>query len=201
MSPFDRRCAALLWVALAVAPSLGGCSTTKGAAAPVPRAEGIAQLPRPEEKVTTVDLTRDQKPDLWSYSVTVKDAQGVEREQLVRRELDLNADGRLDLVNFFGPGEVLERSTLDLDFDGKVDVTHFFDPRGVVIRKERDLDSNGAVDEWAFYEKGALVRKERDANGDGKVDTWEYWENGTLNRSGVDQDADGEVDRWTKGEP
>ena len=121
----------------------------------------------PGENVTTVDLAHRGKPDVWKY--TRKDASG--KEILLRKEKDLNGDGKVDTWERYEPDGSLSRVAYDLDFDGRPDVT-------------------------LYFEKDQLVRKERDTNGDGKVDTWEYWENGEVDRIGVDLDGDGQVDRW-----
>jgi hypothetical protein len=152
---------------------------------------------RGDEKVVQYDLNRDGKPDVWEYSVTSKDAEGKSVEHLVRKEMDLNFDGKVDAVYWYDDKGDKVREQLDLDFDGKVDETIFFE-KGQVVRKERDLNGDGKVDTWLFYERGQLVRKERDTKATGRVDYWEFWENGQIDRIGEDLDGDGNVDRWTR---
>lgn len=149
------------------------------------------------EKVTEHDLNRDGKTDVWSYAVAAKDAEGKEVERLVRKELDINWDGRVDIRRHYGADEVIEREVLDLDFDGKVDQVNAYE-KGVLLRKERDLNYDGKADQWVFFERGRIARKERDSNFDGKVDYWEYWEADQVDRVGEDLDGDGDVDRWTR---
>lgn len=152
-----------------------------------------------EEHVQTYDLHRTGKPDVWVYSVTTQDASGRPVERRVRKEADLNGDGRVDIVYFFDADGQVTKETLDLDYDGKVDDTLYFE-KGKKVRSEKDLDGDGRVDTWSFYDANEkLVRKERDVKGTGKVDYWEYWENGAIDRIGEDLDGDGQVDRWTKG--
>ncbi|WP_224366544.1 hypothetical protein [Hyalangium versicolor] len=194
---------ASLW-ALAV---LAGCSGDKAGKRPATEAEPIGNQPtaresiRPprdkNEKVKELDLNRDYKPDVWLYTVEDKGPDGQPRERKVRKEIDFNGDGRVDITQYFNEREEKVRETMDQDFDGKVDSTLLYE-KGVNVRTERDVDGNGRTDVWLYYEKGKLARKERDTNGDGKVDNWEYWENGQVDRIGDDLDSDGNVDRWTK---
>lgn len=160
-------------------------------------AENISQQRSGDEKVTEYDLNKDQKPDVWSFTVEAKDDQGRAIDKLVRKELDINWDGKVDITRYYDQNEQVEREALDLDFDGKVDQVNFYE-KGAIVRKERDLDYNGKPDLWLFFEKGKIVRKERDTNSDGKVDYWEYWEGDQVDRVGEDLDGDGTVDRWTK---
>jgi hypothetical protein len=156
-----------------------------------PGAAALGIEPHPGEIVAEYDLAHDGKPDLWKYSV--RDPTG--REILVRKEKDLNGDGKVDTWELYEPDGSLSRVVHDLDFDGKPDVALFYE-RDQLVRKELAFGFDGLPRAWTYYEKGKLVRKERDTNGDGKVDTWEYWENGELDRIGVDVDGDGQVDRW-----
>ncbi len=182
-------------VALAAA-SCAGAQKVQPAAAPAPAApeaklvpKGFA--PRPNEIATAYDLTRSGKPNVWKY--VVKDAAG--KEILVRKERDLNGDGKIDTWERYAPDGTLEAVAYDLDFDGKPDEVLHYEKEQLVM-KEMAFGFDGIPRSWSYYEKGKLVRRERDTNGDGKVDTWEYWENGELDRIGVDTDGDGQVDRW-----
>lgn len=185
---------------------LVGCSGDEAAKKPI-TVEPLGKTPyvpepiRPargkDEKVKEVDVNRDYKPDLWTYTVEGKNAEGQSVERVVRKEIDLNGDGTVDMTQYYDAREEKVRESLDQDFDGKVDSVLFFE-KGVNIRTERDVDGNGQADVWLYYEKGKLARKERDTNADGKVDKWEYWEGGQVDRIGDDMDGDGNVDRWTK---
>jgi hypothetical protein len=181
------------------------CSTTKDAK----KADGsdsgggeklsehIRQKQAGNEKVTEFDLNGDKKPDVWTYTVPSKTPDGKDYEKLVRKELDINWDGRVDIARNYDDREQVEREALDLDFDGRPDQVNYYE-KSIIVRKERDLSSAGRPSLWLFYEKGKLVRKERDTNGDGKVDYWEYWEGDQVDRVGEDLDGDGNVDKWTK---
>jgi len=160
-------------------------------------AENIRQKKTGDETQTETDLNGDKKPDVFTYTVKGKSADGKDIDRLVRKELDINADGKIDISRNYDEREQISREALDLDFDGKVDQVNFYE-KGVIVRKERDLSSAGKPSLWLFFEKGKLVRKERDTNGDGRVDYWEYWENDQVDRIGEDLDGDGNVDKWTK---
>ena len=154
--------------------------------------EGLTELrPQPGERVTAYDLDHDGKPDLWRYSIIV--AEG--KERVIRKERDLNGDGRVDMWQAFDADGNLVKEAFDLDFDGKPDLAITYE-KGQLVKKEFAPGFDGMVRTTEYYENGKLVRKERDTKGDGKVDTWEYYENGELDRIGVDLDGDGQVDRW-----
>jgi hypothetical protein len=172
------------------------CATAAPPPRPVPgRADAPITPPgfdhQPDESVTAYALAHPGKPDAWAF--TVQDAAG--KEVLVRKEKDLNGDGKIDVWELYAPDGSLSRAAYDLDFDGKPDVTLFYE-KGQLVRKETAFGFDGVGRAWSYYEKGKLVRKERDTDGDGKVDTWEYWSDGEVERIGVDTDGDGQVDRW-----
>ena len=183
-----------------MATLLVGCATTeaqkKDEGGEV-LAEGIRRKKAGNEKVTEFDLNGDKKPDVWTYTVTVKNAEGKDVERMVRKELDLNWDGKVDISRTYDDKEQIVQEAMDMDFDGKVDQVNYYE-KGVIVRKERDMLSSGKPSSWLFYEKGKLVRKEKDTNNDGKVDYWEYWEGDQVDRIGEDLDGDGTVDKWTK---
>ena len=151
----------------------------------------------PNEKVSERDLNHDRRADVWTFTVPAKNEDGKDYERLIRKELDVNFDGKVDIVRTYDDKERIDREAMDLDFDGKVDQVNFYE-KGVLVRKEKDLNFDAKPDEWQYFEKSNLVRLERDTNGDGRVDYWEYWENGQVDRIGEDLDFDGNVDRWSK---
>jgi hypothetical protein len=167
------------------------------ARAPKESAEAVSSIselaPQPGEHVTAYDLDRDGKPDLWRYSILVEEG----KERVVRKEYDLNGDGRVDKWEALDADGNVVKEAFDMDFDGKPDLAITYE-KGQLVKKEFAPGFDGMVRTTAYYEDGKLVRKERDTKGDGKIDTWEYYENGELDRIGVDLDGDGQVDRWTK---
>lgn len=196
-----RRVLILIAGLLAVSCSHG--QRTKEAARPADREASVALVssipelaPREGERVVAQEVGGLGKPDLWRYYVLV----GEGKEQVVRKERDLNGDGRVDLWEAYDPEGNVTKQAYDLDFDSKPDLVITFE-KGQLVKKEYAPGFDGMVRTTAFYENGKLVRKERDSRGTGKTDTWEYWENGQLDRLGVDLDGDGEVDRWDKRSP
>jgi hypothetical protein len=194
------------WILGVALVGLCGCASDKvakraeSAKAEASAPEPIRPKPAANEKVTEKDTNGDRTADVWVYAVEERGADGQERQRMVRKELDINWDGRVDLTTYYDAHEEREREAMDLDFDGKVDSVYFYE-KGVNIRRERDLNGDGRPDEWNFYEKGKLARKERDSNADGRVDYWEYWENDRVDRIGEDMDGDGNVDKWSREPP
>lgn len=186
---------------MSIGLAFAACATGKAVTRAEPaRSEAFEQLvqalPVKGTQLSTVDINGDKKPDVWNYTVPATDKHGKPRQRLVRKELDLNWDGKVDLVRVYADDESIREEIFDLDFDGKPDqVTQY--ENGVVVKKSRDLSNTGRPSQWSYYENGKLVRKERDTNADGKVDYWEYWSGGKLERIGEDLDFDGKVDKWT----
>lgn len=140
--------------------------------------------------VVPMDLNRDDRPDQW----TLTDAAG----KTVRVERDLNFDGTVDIWQYPNPEapEDIVEEEMDLDKDGRVDVVAFYDS-GVVIRKELALDFSGTFTVFKYYDaKGKLLRVEQDDDGDGQIDRWSYFEDGRRVRIGWDDDGDGQPDRF-----
>lgn len=137
-----------------------------------------------------LDLNKDGIPDAYQYSRVVDD-----QPAIFRKEVDINFDGKIDLIRSFNKKGDLVAERLDHDFDGRIDVVNHFE-KGVIIKKEYDTNFDSNVDLWRYFDKGTIARKEADLNHDGKVDYWEYYEEGKLDRIGVDRDSDGEVDEW-----
>jgi antitoxin component YwqK of YwqJK toxin-antitoxin module len=185
--------------------AFAGCTASESATKPDGKdtaqgeqiSQNIRQKQKGDEKVTEFDLNGDKTPDVWTYTAKTKTDDGKELDRVVRKDLDINWDGKVDISRTYDEREQISKEALDLDFDGKIDQVNYYE-KGVVVRKERDLTSGGKPSLWLFYEKGKLVRKERDTNNDGKVDFWEYWEADQVDRYGEDLDGDGNVDKWTK---
>lgn len=193
----------LRWTVLAAAMAFVSCATDSAAKKNTADgdgdkvAENIRQTQSGNETLKETDVNGDKKPDVWAYTVKATNADGKEYDRLVRKDFDINWDGKVDIARQYDDKEQISRAALDLDFDGKVDEVIFYE-KGQVVRKERNLSSDGKPSMWIYYEKNQIVRKERDTNGDGKVDYWEYWEGGQVDRIGEDLDGDGNVDKWTK---
>jgi len=113
---------------------------------------------------------------------------------LVRKELDLNHDSRIDIWSFFAENGELTREEMDGDFDGKIDwVDHY--QADTRAMTEVDTDYDGQFDMFKYYENGLISRKERDTSGNGKVDFWELFdEKGNVVKTGRDTTGDGVMD-------
>jgi hypothetical protein len=193
--------------------ALGSLALLVAACAQTPKhaemvASGANNVPTPpnvdrtkcDEKgknVITADTNLDQKPDVWKFYQTV-DVGGQKTEILTCKEVDLNHDGKVDLVSYYDDkGAQITMDEADADFDGKFDVTRYF-VNGKKVREELDTNFDQKPDVWQYFEDEKLVRQERDTNGDGKVDEWEYYEGGKLDRIGYDTTGTGTVNKWDR---
>lgn len=149
------------------------------------------------KQVITSDTNQDKQPDVWKYFVTANQG-GQSVSVLTCKLVDLNHDGKVDIVYYYDQGGV--QTTLeefDLDFDGKFDLTVYY-VGGKKVREELDTNYDQKPDLWKYYEDEKLVRIERDTNFDGKVDEWQYFEGGKLDRIGYDTSGSGRVDKWDR---
>jgi hypothetical protein len=149
------------------------------------------------KQVVSLDANGDGKPDVIKLFLPVNQ-DGHEVQQLVCKQTDLDFDGKMDLVQYYGPAGELFMDEYSMNYSGKFNGRTFFQD-GKKVRAEKDMDFDGRPDYFEFYEGGKLVRVERDRNGDGKVDEWQYYENGKLDRIGFDTTGSGRVDKWERG--
>ncbi len=194
------------WLALGSLALLAACAETPkhaemvtSAASNVPSPPNVDRSKCDEKgkNVITADTNQDQKPDVWKFYQTV-DVGGQKTEILTCKEVDLNHDGKVDLVSYYDDkGAQITMDEADADFDGKFDVTRYF-VNGKKVREEFDTNFDGKTDVWQYFEDEKLVRQERDTNGDGKVDEWEYFEGGKLDRIGYDTTGTGTVNKWDR---
>lgn len=166
----------------AVAASIGGCRPAESG-----------------EELVTSDLNEDGRPEVCKYYRNIDDPQrpGQNKSALIRQDLDLNWDGRVDIKRTFDAEGTVVREEWDADYDGKVDIVRTFE-NGVIVRSEHDQNNDGRMEIVRHYTDGKLERKEVDTNGDGKTDRWEYYRGKVVDRVGVDKDYDGKVDSWAK---
>lgn len=145
----------------------------------------------------TFDLNGDNKPDIWEYYKKIE-KDGKQTDLVVRKEFDLNHDGKVDMVKVFNDKGEVVKEMIDFDFDGRFDTTNFIE-KGILTRQEMDLNWDGKPDIVKFFEKGKIVRKELSTKIDGKMDYFEYYdEKGSIDRIGIDKNGDGDVDQWIK---
>ena len=148
-------------------------------------------------KILRFDVNRDKRPDIWKYYKKEQGEDNKDIEVLVRKEIDLNADGQVDVIRFYDASGIVTHEKLDMDFDHRFDVVNYYKD-GVLVRKELDLNFDMRPDLFKFYKKNKLLRLESDKDWDGIIDYWEYYEGDKLDRVGYDIDGDGKVDRMER---
>jgi len=148
------------------------------------------------KKISTFDLNRDQKPDVWKLYKTIQEG-GASVEILTCKQVDLDHDGRKDYVVAFNSkgGMIFEK--FDFTFDGKFDAFARYDEKsGTLYQVQRDSDFDGKYDITEMYDDGGVLQSvRRDRNGDKNPDVWEQYEKGSLVAILYDDDFDKKVDR------
>lgn len=92
--------------------------------------------------------------------VFVKSSEGGARTVLSCREVDLNGDGRKDMLVYFDQSGRKLREEFDHDFDGVTDLRSFYDD-GQLVRQELDVNYDGTPDLVEHFENGRRVRVEK----------------------------------------
>lgn len=140
--------------------------------------------------VQEVDLDGNGSVEIYNFYRETRDG----TRFLVRKELDLNLDGHVDVISHFDDEGNLVKEEMDGDFDGLFDwVDHYQD--GQRVLSESDTDYDGKPNVWSYYEGGRIQRKERDTDGDGRIDYWERFDDdGNVIVTGADTDGDGKMD-------
>lgn len=128
-------------------------------------------------------------------------------DDFVVKRLDLNKDGKPDVVNVFKKvpngktGETQLRiyvKMMDLNHDSKLDLWRFFDiDSGAVIKEELDLDFDGRIDRTDYYINGVVRRSEFDFQFDKTPDIVKSFdEKGAVILIESDENGDGKPDYW-----
>ena len=166
-----------------------GCATGKGGV--VGQTSLLTERPASGGLVEQlIDINGDEQADVFNFYRERSKAARL----LVRKEVDLNWDGKVDVRTWFDEDGQIEKEEMDGDFDDRVDWIDHYKGGGRVM-SEIDTDYNGSLDLFKYYDNGTLRRKERDTTGDGRIDFWEYIDpNGQVLRTGRDLDADGVMD-------
>jgi hypothetical protein len=84
----------LLTTGLVLTAGCAGQKAAVPATGPTSAVGSNIHQPAGDEHVQAFDLHRTGKPDVWVYSISTHDASGRPVERRVRKEADLNADGR-----------------------------------------------------------------------------------------------------------
>lgn len=131
------------------------------------------------------DANGDGKPDIQRVT---KDG----RE--VCRIADLDYDGKPEQYSYFNERNELRRRETDLDNNGVPNMVDHFEQGKLVIR-EIDAANQGKIDTWEVYDPqtGKRIRRERDQNGDGRIDQWWTYDGDKVTIS-ADKNEDGQPD-------
>jgi hypothetical protein len=125
---------------------------------------------------------------------------------MIKQEVDLDGDGRTDVVNLYREradhGRVQVEKQIDLNLDGKMDVISQFDEAGALETERIDRDFDGVFDWTDHYKDGIRVMAEMDNTFDGRSDTWFYYVTvegrPRIDRKERDTNADGRIDFWER---
>lgn len=155
------------------------------------------------------DINSDGEIDNWTYSQPLsKHGEPIPLEdlsqyspttlpsyRLLRRELDINFDGSLDIIRHYDAQGKVAKDEVDSDFNGKIDRVVQYS-KGVITRRSIDADEDGYFEEIRHFIKGKLFRVEKDTNNDGQTNYWQFFDEGVLSRAGFDHDGDRIIDEW-----
>jgi hypothetical protein len=115
---------------------------------------------------------------------------------LAKIEFDANKNGKNDTVSYMDGARIV-RVELDLDENGKVERWDIYRPDGKLDRVGLASRNDGVMDSQAFYDlAGALDRIEISTKRDGRFDRTEFYRNNLLVRSQDDTNGDGRPDKW-----
>lgn len=221
--PLTRAAMHLAAAGLLVAATACGGSKeqTKEASGSSPEGASSGSLDPVQEQrsssavIERIDINGDQKPDVFKHYALADDPAGdgkggkLQRKVLIRKEIDVNFDQRIDIVEYYKGGsgkEIKEREEFDLDFDGRVDEIRKYED-GNLKEVQLDLGFDGRLDTWMIYQMtknedgkdvNRLIERRRDENGDGNLDVWEYYVKGKLQKIGRDSNGDGQPDQFTR---
>ena len=95
--------------------------------------------------------------------------------QILRVELDLDENGKVERWDFYGHDHELEKVGFSGRNDGVMDSVAFYQPDGVVSRIELSSKRDGTFNRVEFYKHGSLDRSEEDTDGDRRPDKWETY--------------------------
>lgn len=179
----------VIWIALVVA--VAACKGKKQDTTPKDTSSKIdaSLCDESTKKVTTFDLNKDGKPDVWHLY-----AGDVETCKID----DFDHDGNKDWVVAYDAKRTPLYKKADVDYDGNYDLIEIY-TNGQLTESERDTDFDGKMDVKEIYTGGELKSVRRDRNGDNKPDQWEEYSAGELVSITYDDNFDGKVDRRSDG--
>lgn len=196
-------CSLLLLAALAVSTQLA-CSSDKAATKPTkaaPQPQTTEERNAEGQIVRRYDHNGDKRADVTKYleEYTDPDDPSVTLTRMRKMELDVNSDGKINVVRYYNTAGKVETEQDDLNLDGNIDVVSYYE-KGRLVKKDILDGKTGEIVETRYYSNNQLLRVERDTNKDPKkqIDYWEYYEAGVLERIGRDFNDDGRADSWQK---
>ena len=95
--------------------------------------------------------------------------------RIVRVELDLTENGKVDRWDFYKEDRSLEKVGFSKADDGVLDAVAFYDRASQLARMEISTARDGRFNRVEYYTAGVLIRSEEDTNGDGRADKWETY--------------------------
>jgi hypothetical protein len=96
--------------------------------------------------------------------------------RIVRVELDLDENGRVERWDFYGTDRRIQKVGLSSFNDGVMDSQAYYAPDGRLARIDVSSQRDGVFDRTEFYEHGTLLRSHDDTNRDGRPDKWDTYE-------------------------
>jgi hypothetical protein len=114
--------------------------------------------------------------------------------QVTRVDRDRDADGRVDVAEYYDADQRLVKAGFSLAGDGAIDAWAYRDEAGQLVTIEVSTRRDGRIDRWEYYENNQLARVEQDTDRDGRVDAWSTYDAGILIDTVFDRDGDGEPD-------
>lgn len=183
------------------APGPMGTSGEPGGGLTVPQVDASKCDPAGKE-VATFDLNRDRQADVWKLFAKVEQ-KGTTVTVLTCKQVDLDFNGKKDLVVRYAETGAILTEEYDFDFDGSFDARFHYDPQtGKRFLVERNTGFDPKPDMWEKYDaEERLESIRRDRNGDEKPDYWEQYRDGRLEAILYDDDYDGRVDRQERAAP
>jgi hypothetical protein len=150
-------------------------------------------------KVERSDMNGDKNPDVWVYfreEADAKQGKDAVKRSFVKKESDLNFDGKKDALVEYDKTGVVVREVFDFDFDGVVDQENIL-TAGRIAEKHLFAPQTGRAFIWKYYSEGQMILLKRDDTGDGVADRCEEWFKGEkIARVGRDINRDGDCDEW-----
>ncbi|MBM4389346.1 MAG: hypothetical protein FJ088_16545, partial [Deltaproteobacteria bacterium] len=111
-----------------------------------------------DEQMEQTDLNDDKKADVFTVYVLKSSEKGKIERILSRKEIDVNFDGKIDIVRFYDSMGNLSREEMDFDFDQRLDtISHYKD--GKVYLSEHSSTFDGKMDIKKHFENDALILK------------------------------------------